>query len=114
MHYVVLSRTEEAHMIPIYVHKRPFDDDTADPDDIRDAYIGLRLIAEEVFEPGHKPYPDGAYMVPLEEMLGAMESHNRLACEYLRDKYQMVVEVVDDLGAYILLPFSLNSCEVIN
>jgi len=100
-------------MIPIYVHKRPFSDDTSDPEEILDSYIGLKLTAEWAYEPGGKPYPDGAYMVPLSEVLSAMMAHNRLAAEHLREKYQAINEVVENAGAYILLPFSLDSCEAV-
>ncbi|HEY4489079.1 MAG TPA: hypothetical protein VJA87_01210 [Candidatus Paceibacterota bacterium] len=100
-------------MLTILVLERPFPDDTADPDDIRDSYIGLKLAAESIREAGHDPYPNGAYMVLLPKVLKAMARHYWRAYKYLHAKYSDFSEVADMLDLDILLPFSQTSCEVI-
>jgi hypothetical protein len=81
------------------------------PQEIRNAYIGLCLTPTLVFPPGSGGhYPQGVYLVPLNHVLNKIELHNLELYNFWEDHWGWGKVNNKMLGNSLLIPFSFDCC----
>jgi|GEM_PF-1770726 len=85
------------------------------PGFMREAFVGLELEPSWKFLSGEDDlFPEGAYMVPMGQVVRKMAAHNYRAYQYLCASWGQLMEFDEEYGMGIPMPFSFTSCEVIS